>query len=137
MKKLTHKLLPVLSAFLVIFSLFSGTIHPAPASATANNGDVSNTAQTAILKSCAEDDGAGWSIICLLQQAVSILSVVVGVVGAIGITVVGIQYLTAGGNEEQTRKAKRRLFEIVIGLAVYALISALLTFLLPNFSGSS
>ena len=109
-----------------------------PVMATSNSAATfADAAQTAILKNCANDDGKGGSIICLLNQVISILSVVVSVVGAIGITVVGIQYLTAGGNEEQTRKAKRRLFEIIIGLAVYALISALLTFLLPTYKPGS
>lgn len=65
---------------------------------------------------------------------VNILSVLVGVVGIIGIVIVGIQYMTAGGNEEKTRKAKRRLFEIVIGMVAYALIAVVLNWLLPNFN---
>jgi hypothetical protein len=62
-----------------------------------------------------------------------VLTVGIGVLGVLGITVVGIQYLTAGGSEEQTRKAKRRLFEIIIGLVGYVLIYALLKFLMPSF----
>ncbi|MBR2803081.1 TrbC/VirB2 family protein [Candidatus Saccharibacteria bacterium] len=69
----------------------------------------------------------------VLNLAVDILSVVIGIVAVIGIVIVGIQYLTAGGNEEQTRKAKRRLFEIVIGIVAYVLMYALLKWLLPGF----
>ncbi|MBQ3413708.1 hypothetical protein IJH33_02555 [Candidatus Saccharibacteria bacterium] len=126
------KLIATIVAFILGFSSIA-TPAMAISSPITTFGD---TAQTAILTECAEDDGKGGSILCLLRQAVNILSVAVGIVGAIGITIVGIQYLTAGGNEEQTRKAKRRLFEIVIGLAVYVLISALLSFLLPTYSGS-
>ena len=63
----------------------------------------------------------------------NIVSILIGIAGIIGIVIVGIQYLTAGGNEEQTRKAKRRLYEIIIGIAMYALIYALLSWLLPGF----
>lgn len=70
----------------------------------------------------------------VIELVVNILSVLVGVVGIIGIVIVGIQYMTAGGNEEKTRKAKRRLFEIVIGMVAYALIAVALNWLLPNFN---
>ena len=51
-----------------------------------------------------------------------IMTIGVGILGVLGITIVGIQYLTAGGSEEKTRKAKRRMFEIILGLAAYALL---------------
>ncbi|MBQ6375332.1 hypothetical protein IJJ37_00105 [Candidatus Saccharibacteria bacterium] len=69
----------------------------------------------------------------ILKLVVEIMTIGIGIVGAIGITIAGIQYITAGGNEEQTRKAKRRIFEIVIGLFAYVLIYAALTFLIPDF----
>jgi len=80
-------------------------------------------------------DTKGDSIEDTLGFVVDILSVGVGILGVIGISIVGIQYLTAGGNEEQTRKSKRRLFDIIIGLAVYALMFALLKWFLPGFGG--
>lgn len=79
------------------------------------------------------DDGNGSAIKNILKLVVRIMSVGIGVLAAIGIAVSGVQYLTAGGNEEKTRKAKRRIFEIVIGMAAYALIYAALAFLLPDF----
>jgi hypothetical protein len=89
-----------------------------------------------ILTGCwnkAEASGKGEGIVCILTMVVDVLTVGIGVLGVLGITVVGIQYLTAGGSEEQTRKAKRRLFEIIIGLVGYVLIYALLKFLMPSF----
>lgn len=70
----------------------------------------------------------------ILIPVMDILTVGIGIIGAIGITIVGVQYMTAGDNEEQTRKAKRRMFEIVIGIAVYVLAYALLKWLLPGFN---
>lgn len=91
--------------------------------------------ETAILgeNHCSCDDGKGGGIIHILELVVEIMTVGIGILAAIGIGVAGVQYLTAGGSEEQTRKAKRRIFEIVIGLAAYVLIYALLYFLLPDF----
>lgn len=74
-------------------------------------------------------DGIG----CVLKLVVEILSIGVGILAVVGISVSGIQYLTAGGSEEKTRKAKRRIFEIVIGLALYVILYALLQWLLPGF----
>ena len=58
----------------------------------------------------------------------------IGILATIGIVISGVQYLTAGDNEDQVKKSKRRIFEIIIGLAAYALIAALLTWLLPGYS---
>ena len=79
------------------------------------------------------DSGDGDSVIQILNLIVDIMTVGIGILGVIGITIVGIQYLTAGGSEEKTRKAKRRMFEIVIGLVAYVLIYAALKWLLPSF----
>ena len=80
------------------------------------------------------DDTNGGGVIKILQDVVNIMTVGIGVLGVIGITVVGIQYLTAGGSEEKTRTAKRRMLEIVIGLVAYAIVYAFLIWLLPNFN---
>ena len=90
---------------------------------------------TAILKFCDSEPDGKARIVCIRKTVANVLTAGVGILGVIGISIVGVQYLTAGGNEEKTRKAKRRLFEIIIGLAVYAVIYALLQFLLPSFAG--
>ena len=89
---------------------------------------------TAILDSAC-DCGNGEAVKQILLDVVDILTAIIGILAAIGLGVSGIQYLTAGGNEEQTRKSKRRIFEIVIGIAVYLVIYALLKWLLPGFTG--
>ena len=98
--------------------------------------DGSTGVKTSILADgCSCDDGKGSSVMHVLKLVVDIMSVGIGILGVIGISISGVQYLTAGGNEEQTRKAKRRIFEIVIGLGIYVLIYALLQWLLPGFNG--
>ena len=80
-----------------------------------------------------EDDSSksGNGIKCLINLVVDIMTVGVGILSVIGITIVGIQYLSAGDSEERTRKAKRRLFEIVIGVALYVVAYAAIKWLLP------
>ncbi len=73
----------------------------------------------------------------LLKTIVNIFTVIVGAVAVGAIAFAGAQYLTAGGNEEKLRKSKHRIIEIVIGLAIYLLLYAILNFLLPSFNGTS
>lgn len=133
MKKIIQKILPVFVTFLMGLNLLPAAFYTAPAYAATPTTTFG--AEAAILQDCAKvENGHGESIKCIVLLVVDILTILVGVVGVIGIVVVGIQYLTAGGNEEQTRKAKRRLFEIVIGIIAFVLINALLKWLLPDFS---
>ncbi len=83
---------------------------------------------------CSCDNGQGSSVTDTLTLVLDILTGLIGIVAVIGITIVGIQYLTAGGSEEKPRKAKRRLFEIVLGVAAYVVIYVLLKWLLPGWN---
>lgn len=68
----------------------------------------------------------------ILNLIVEIMAIGIGITGVIGIIIFGIQYLTAGGNEEKLRKAKRRMLELVIGLALFVLSASLLAWLNPG-----
>lgn len=81
-----------------------------------------------------KDDGKGCGIFTVLDLVLSILTGGVGIAAVVGISIVGIMYLTAGGNETQVTKAKSRLFNIVIGVAAYAVLYAILAFVIPNFN---
>ena len=59
------------------------------------------------------------SIFEILQLVVDIMSIGVGILAVIGITITGIQWTTSGGNEQTATKAKRRFFEILVGVAIY------------------
>ena len=138
MKKIAQKLTAIITMFMMGVGMLTPAIQAAPAYAAGPTTTFG--AEAAILTKCAaegENSQNGQGIICVIGVVVDILSVLVGVAGVIGIVYVGIQYMTAGGNEEKTRKAKRRLFEIVIGVAAYAAGYALLKWLLPGFNGAS
>lgn len=79
-----------------------------------------------------KDDGKGCGVFTILNLILEILSIGIGILGVIGIMVVGIQYMTAADNEQQTAKAKRRITEIIIGLIAYAILYAASQWLLPG-----
>lgn len=74
----------------------------------------------------------GEGIYKILNVALQTLTYGVGILGVLGLVVVSIQYITAGGNDQQIAKAKERIVQIVIGLAIYAVMFTLLQWLLPG-----
>ena len=93
------------------------------------------TGEATILKRCDDKDLDGQGRIeCLIDIVVNVFTAGIGILGVTGIIIVGIQYLTAGGDEAKMTKAKRRMYEIVIGLVLYMLGYALLKWLLPTYN---
>ncbi|MBQ2695597.1 hypothetical protein IJG04_03115 [Candidatus Saccharibacteria bacterium] len=127
----------ILSGFLMAVPMLAPQpVYAETVPCTCANGQSGTMPKTAILsESTICDCGNGEAIIGILKLVVNIMVVGIGILGVIGIIIVGIQYMTAGGNEEKTRKAKRRMLEIVIGLAVFAVLYAILNWLIPGFSG--
>lgn len=81
-----------------------------------------------------KDDGKGCSVFTILDLVLQVLTPAVGIAAVVGISIVGVQYLTAGGNETRVAKAKSRLLNIVIGIIAYAVLYSVLGFILPNFN---
>lgn len=78
------------------------------------------------------DDGQGDGVYAILYIVLNVLTIGVGVLGTLGIVVSGIQYLTAADNEQQLATAKKRIVEVVIGLAIYAIMYVALQWLIPG-----
>lgn len=79
-----------------------------------------------------KDNGDGCQIFNVLTFFIELITYGLGIAAIIGFSVAGIMYLTAKGSLEQTTRAKKRISEIIIGLVVYAVLWALLNFLLPG-----
>ncbi len=77
------------------------------------------------------DNGTG-PINSVLDTVTTVASYGVGTVGIAGVLTTGVQYLTAGGSEEKVRKSKRRMAEIVLGVALYATIWTIVNWLSPG-----
>ena len=85
-------------------------------------------APTAFIE-CNNNEGGIWHI---LNLVVDILTIGIGIVGLIGILVIGVKVLTSKDNANEHKKARIRLFEIVVGLAIYAVAFALVKWLMPQ-----
>ena len=97
-----------------------------------NCGD--NGVETSILGSggCFNDDGKGGGVYEILAVVVDILTYGVGALGTLGLAIASIQYLTAGDSDQKAAKAKMRIYQVVLGLIVYALMWAGLQWLIPG-----
>ena len=100
---------------------------------TGNNGCGADTAilkcdNVDVSKDGVENSGV-WS---LLLTAINILTAGIGLAVVGGIIYASILYTTAGGNAEQTKKALEFIRNVVIGLLAYALMFAILNFIIPG-----
>lgn len=94
-------------------------------SSSSNDGCVETTL---FGKVCQDDRG----IFKILGLIILILTYGIGIAATIGFVLSGYQYITAGDNQGQIVKAKTRIFHIVIGLIVYAVLFSLLNFFIPG-----
>lgn len=78
------------------------------------------------------DNGSG--IFFILNIILTVMTFGVGIAGTIGIVIAGIQYSTAKDNDQQIAKAKMRIFQIVIGMVIWATLYTALKWLLPGFN---
>lgn len=81
---------------------------------------------------CVKDDGKGEPVFKLLGMVINIMTFGIGSLAVFGIVFSGFQYASARDNEAQVKKAKERITNIVIGLVVYAVAYAVISWLLPG-----
>lgn len=86
--------------------------------------------------SCSQNNGSGdvkdngvWGILLI---ALNILTAGVGVVAVGGLIFAGITYATASNNQNQVTKAKEMIFNVVLGLVLYAFMYSFAQFLIPG-----
>lgn len=75
---------------------------------------------------------SGWGVEDILKLVLNIVVYGLGAAAVLGVVIAGIMYMTARDNEAQVTKAKTRLYEVVIGLVAWALMYAVLNWLLPG-----
>jgi hypothetical protein len=124
----------VIAGFLLLLGM---TIFLAPVSVfAAEKGNNECEVDTAIIKCDNVDvtkDGINntglWSI---LITAINIMAAGVGVLALAGIVYGSVLYTSAGGNQEQVKKAMGIFTNVVIGIVAYAGMWTLLNFLVPG-----
>ena len=70
----------------------------------------------------------------MFSLIVDILTISAGVLGVVSISVVGIKYMSAGGNEVKVKKTKHQFFEIMIGLLIFGIITVVLRWIQLSFN---
>ena len=68
----------------------------------------------------------------LLLIVINILTAGIGILAVAGIVYGSVLYASAGGSPEQVKKAMGIISNVVIGIVAYALMYALLNFLIPG-----
>ena len=117
---------------LLLISAFA-VMSPTPSYAATNNGCETNTSiikcdNVDVTKDGVQNTGL-WS---LLLTAINLLTAGVGVVAIAGIIYASILYTSAGGSQEQVKKAMGIITNVVIGIVAYALMYSGLNFLIPG-----
>lgn len=74
----------------------------------------------------------GQGIYDILRLIVTILTYGLGVAATIGVVIAGVMYLTAKDSPDKVAAAKKRLIEVVIGLVAWAVMAAVLNWLIPG-----
>lgn len=121
----------VLSAFLV-FSVFGITGLNADKAAAAEKCGGVETAIISCTQKGGDDKIENTGLWGLLLLAINILTAGVGIAAIGGIVYGSILYTSAGGSQEQVKKAVGIITNVVIGVIAYALMYAGLNFLIPG-----
>lgn len=104
-----------------------------PAAMTYADGDGALSDDDCAILDCSQGnntDGSG--IKYILDIILNVLTFGVGSAAVIGFIISAYQYITARDNSGQVLKAKTRMLQIVIGLAIYALFWVVIKLLLPG-----
>ena len=67
-----------------------------------------------------------------VDPLIKFVTIGVGVIVVIVIIIGGIQYATSGGNPQATANARKKIFNAILALVVFALLYALLNWLVPG-----
>lgn len=78
------------------------------------------------------DNCNGSATMQIIAYVLHAMTIGVGILAVIGIMIFGIKYLTSRGDPGQAQKARRHLFEVLIGLVAYVLLVLGASWLLPG-----
>lgn len=75
------------------------------------------------------DKSGVWGI---LELVINIMTAGIGVLAVGGVVYGSILYTSAGGSVEQTKQARTIIFNVIVGVAMYALMYAFLNYVIPG-----
>ena len=112
---------------ITLISLISlvGTVFVSPSAIAATCGG----AETAIVD-CGSKTGEE-AIFDIITQVIKILNFGIGILAIGGVVVGGIMYSTSGASPEGLKRAKTIWINVLIGLALYAMLVTITNFIIP------
>lgn len=81
---------------------------------------------------CVKDDKDGCGVWMTINLILTVLTFGVGIAATVGIVITAILYITSRDDSGQLAKAKRRILEIVVGLAIYAAMWSIISWIIPG-----
>lgn len=108
------------------------TITEVPGSSTSYSNAECNILPDSICNAKDEKELGESSVWKIVEFVLQILTVGVGIVALAGVVYGSALYASAGGNPEQVKKARTIILNVVIGVVAYALMYALLQWLIPG-----
>lgn len=86
--------------------------------------------KTSIIKVDCDNKGGGvWGILTLV---INIMTAGIGIAAVGGLIYAGITYTTASNDSAKVAKAKEMIFNVVLGLVLYALMWSFIQYLIPG-----
>jgi hypothetical protein len=122
----------LLSILVATLGVFVPVLLPASAYAACPSSSGASTPKDQVLVGVGETGGncSGSGVNNIVNTAVEVLSIVVGIVAIIMIMVAGFKYLTSAGDANKVGSAKNTLIYALVGVAVAALAQFLVHFVL-------
>ena len=126
MKSAIRRISYCVVSIIMIGCISVGSVFAEPVNNNSNNAG-STQAQANVLTGCAAESSSnnGAGVLCILKTVRDIMTAGVGILAVLGIVLVGFQYITSSGNEAKMVVAKKRIFEIAVGLLIYAILYAI------------
>ena len=84
--------------------------------------------ETSVIE-CENGSNGVWTMLTII---LNVLTAGVGVLGVLGIIIAGLQYSASAGDPMMMAKAKKRIVEVVIGLATYGVMYVVVLWLIPG-----
>jgi hypothetical protein len=98
------------------------------------NEALSSNVETNVIGGGSVSDGFGSGVISLIGIALFVLTVGVVIAGIVGVLISAFVLVSAGNNEENVIKARRRILGIVVGLITWSVFYGALHWLIPGLN---
>ena len=133
--KLIHKYIFVIMVFFLLLGFIFINLGSAVMAEDPTPQQTVNLDMPAPVNDVVKTDLANNPIMLWIQFFVNLLSVVIVVGSAVMIAFAGVQYTSSRDNAQGVQDAKKKIFNVVLGLLAYAFLYAFVQWLIPGGGG--